>query len=229
MESIESAGALSKADNAHNESESTANVTEINVESCAGAEESLVMSIDNNDDKQSQQAETVALDEVQKAVAIEPITNTDEVSETERPSDLVAVDIQESIEVSTTATPADDSSVMETLESVETVPSTETQQNQSLELNTIENAGPEPNVSEASNEKSVAKLDDVSVTRPVGSLGLLVQYVSSSDDDEDESGSDTANLDAQAKDLFNKAMLKGDYRDADDDDDSDELVIFRWI
>lgn len=227
MESLESAGALSKADNGRNESESTATVTERNVDNCVGAEESLVMSIDNNDDKQSLEAGTVALDEVKKVVAIEPITNKDEVSETKQPSDAEAVDIQESSEVPTTGTPADDSSVMETTESVETVPSTENQPNEGLELNTVESTGAEANVSGLSNEKSVAKLDDVSVTRPVGSLGLLVQYVSSSDDDDDESGSDNANLDAQAKDLFNKAILKGDYRDADDDDDSDELVNFR--
>lgn len=247
MESIESAGALPKADNGSNETEpnaaeNTEISTEKNVDSCAGTGGSLVMAIDNKDDKPPQEGGTVAFDEVLKADVMEPITNKeevlereieaitnkDEVSGMERTSDGEVGDIQEPVEVSTSATSTDDTSIMETMGSVETVSSTGNQQNGALESNTVDKAALEANISEVTNEKSVAKLDDVPVTRPVGSLGLLVQYVSSSDDDDnDETGSDNTNLDAQAKDLFNKAMATGDYRDADDDDDSDELVYFR--
>lgn len=94
----------------------------------------------------------------------------------------------------------------------------ENQQNEAMKTDTNAAATPESDTSQISKDESPIKSDNVSITKPVGSLGLLVQYVSSSDDEEISSDN------AQTKDLVDKVMSTGEYRVAEGGEGSDELV-----
>lgn len=258
MENVEIVGVSTKT------VEQTGNIIAIDLEKCTGANECLVMAIDNNDNKQPQEDGTLALNEVECANATENMTNIEIAAETNASSGADVEKVRDSFEEFTAVIAKDeqtavqknessdavtlaenqqndvmetntnkDAATIQTNESSDAVTSAENQQNDVMEIDTDAAATTETEtnaattttefeISQISKDKSPIKSDNVSITKPVGSLGLLVQYVSSSDDDdEDEESSGDS---AQAKDLFDKVMSKGEYRVADDGEGSDELV-----
>lgn len=197
-----------------NEAENTEVVIEIDKEERSGDDGCLVMTIDSSDDKQPQQTSTLALDGVQNAVSTASTMNAD-CDEGTKPE---AETIRATVDAPGTIIEVEDSTATQRNETAELATSTDNLYKDVVEMDTDGIASLESAITPIPTSKS----NEVEIARPVGSLGLLVQYASSSDDEDSE---DSATLDAKAKDLFDKAMSKGDYRVADDDGDSDELVI----
>lgn len=197
------------------EAENTVVVIETDKDKRTGADGCVVMAIDNNDDKQPQQTGTLALDGVPNAVATAPTTTTEYDEETKSDTE----NIRTAVDAPGPIIEADGSTAAKRNETVELAASTVNVDKDAMETDT---GGVVAAIPQILSGKPTSKSNEVTAAKPVGSLGLLVQYVSSSEDEDSE---DSAALDAKAKDLFDRAMSKGDYRVADDEDDSDELVI----
>lgn len=220
MESVEKVGALKVVYHDDGTEPKTAHNTDIaskaNLKKSTCAEDCLVMAVDNNTDH-IQPQEQLQHDQVSTAAEI-PRSSGVEANITNSSHERISV-----VEVN-------EPPGIQSKESVETISLKEQQQDEAFGTHIDENAASESDVSQIAIVKSTCKSANVSVMKPVGSLGLLVQYVSSSeeeeeeedDDDKDEESSDDM---AQAKDLFDKVMSKSNYRIADDDNDFDEFVI----
>lgn len=201
MENVEHADVPANTNSGTNKNEpkiivNTESVIETDLKQYTGTDEFLVIAICNKEDEQSREDSSVADEGIPNVIEMESITNNDDVPETKRPTNDEEGNIRKSIEAPITIIGAGGSTTTQTDDSAEMV---------------------------TSNEKPTSKTDKVSLTKAVGSLGLLIQYISSSDDEDNESNSDNTTLDAQAKDLLDKVMAKGDYRVVHDED-PDELV-----